>query len=582
MKVRLLPWVFMLVLLASCGPVRYPAPLRTVDSLASASPDSALALLSRLAADTADAPLACRMYYRLLCIKAADKAYIPHTSDSLIRPVLHYYINKGDPCLLPEAYYYAGRVYRDLGNDLQALSCFQKALESIRQNGDVDTHLKGLVYSQRATLYAYRKMYREALDVYRATLEISVSACDTVGMVYTLRDMANMYRELHRPDSVLPYFKRAKRMADRLRRTDLSRMMQSQLAGAYLEAQAYDSARAALTEALQDVECPSRSVVYSIAAHYYRAIGEADSADFYYRKLLETGTVYAKEKAYRALTERLVRQSGNSELAKLFDGWLLCTDSLKTLRRKAEGLKAYADYDYLKNEQENVRLKERNSRYLYLIIIGATLIIALLAVVVAIGQYYRRIKQEKQEQQRKYLQIISEQQKEKKMLEACLREKKELETMQHEIKKSDGIQDMKKRRRLELISHVLEQNRIEAEENEEAQDALMHSALYAELLRRAHSPRGEGSVSSEEWNALQQLLTAAHPHFLERLEFLCAPNENELHVSLLLKLLFRPADIARLTGLKPGSVSSIRVRLYKKATGESGTADMWDQIVLSL
>ena len=88
MKVRLLPWVFMLVLLASCGPVRYPAPLRTADSLASACPDSALALLSRLAADTADAPLACRMYYRLLCIKAADKAYIPHTSDSLIRPVL--------------------------------------------------------------------------------------------------------------------------------------------------------------------------------------------------------------------------------------------------------------------------------------------------------------------------------------------------------------------------------------------------------------------------------------------------------------------------------------------------------------
>ena len=469
-----------------------------------------------------------------------------------------------------------------MGNDLQALSCFEKALEHIWQNGDADTHLKGLVYSQRATLYAYRKMYREALDVYRAKLEISISACDSVGMVYTLRDMANMYRELHRLDSMLLYFKRARQIADRLQRTDLSRMMQSQLASAYLEAQAYDSARAALTEALQNVEYPNRSAVYSIAAHYYQAIGRMDSADYYNRELLETGTVYAKEKAYRRLTARHIRQIGNPELAVLFNGWLQYTDSLRTLSRKAEELKAYADYDYLRSEQENVRLKERNSRYLYLIAIGAMLIITLLAVVVAIGQYYRRIKQEKQEQQCKYLQIISEQQKNKEMLEAYLQEKKELETMQQEIKKSDGIQDMKKKRRLELISHVLEQNRIEAEENEEAQEALMHTPLYAELQRRAHSPRGEGFVSSEEWDILQQLLASAYPHFFERLEMLCAPNENELHVSLLIKLLFRPADIARLTGLKPGSVSSIRVRLYKKTTGESGTAEMWDQIVLSL
>lgn len=167
-------------------------------------------------------------------------------------------MEKGDPHLLPEAYYYAGRVYRDLGNDLQALFCFRKAQEAIRQNGDTDIHLKGLVYSQRATLYAYRKMYREALSIYRAKLEISTSACDSVGMVFTLRDVANMYRELHQPDSVLPFFKQAKRIADLLQRTDLSGMMQGQLAGAYLEMQAYDSAHVALQEALRDVKRPAR------------------------------------------------------------------------------------------------------------------------------------------------------------------------------------------------------------------------------------------------------------------------------------------------------------------------------------
>lgn len=581
MKCRFLLWVILPVLLASCSPGRYPASLLTADSLSSVRPDSALCLLARLAADTADAPLSHRMYYRLLCIKAADKAYLPHTSDSLIRPVLHYYIEGGDPRLLPEAYYYAGRVYRDLGNDLQALSCFQKALEAIRQNGDTDVHLKSKIYSQRATLYAYRKMYREALAMYQEVLKISTSACDSVSMLFALRDIANMHRELHRPDSVLPYFKQAKQIADLLQRTDLSHMMQSQLASAYLEVQAFDSARAALVEALQLVERPNQSAVYSIAAHFYKAIGITDSANYYNRKLLEIGTIYAKEKAYRELIGR-IRQTGYPPLDTLFDGWQQCVDSLRTLDRKANKLRTYADYDYLKSEQENARLKEQNAHNRFTIWIGGLVIVTLLTTLAAFRQYYQRIRLEKQEQQRRYMQIIAEQQKKNEMLEAYLQEKKQLEKIQQEMQKADSIQDMKKKRRLELINHVLEKNRIETEEDEEAREALIHSTLYAELQQRAHAPRGDGFVTSEEWDVLRRLSAAAYPHFFEHLELLCAPNENEWHVSLLIKLLFRPADIARLTGLKPSSISSIRVRLYKKATGESGKAESWDQIVLSL
>ena len=581
MKCRFLLWIILPVLLASCSPGRYPASLLTADSLSSVRPDSALCLLARLAVDTADAPLSHRMYYRLLCIKAADKAYLPHTSDSLIRPVLHYYIEGGDPRLLPEAYYYAGRVYRDLGNDLQALSCFQKALEAIRQNGDTDVHLKSKIYSQRATLYAYRKMYREALAMYQEVLKISTSACDSVSMLFALRDIANMHRELHRPDSVLPYFKQAKQIADLLQRTDLSHMMQSQLASAYLEVQAFDLARAALVEALQLVERPNQSAVYSIAAHFYKAIGITDSANYYNRKLLEIGTIYAKEKAYRELIGR-IRQTGYPPLDTLFDGWQQCVDSLRTLDRKANELRTYADYDYLKSEQENARLKEQNAHNRFTIWIGGLVIVTLLTTLAAFRQYYQRIRLEKQEQQRRYMQIIAEQQKKNEMLEAYLQEKKQLEKIQQEMQKADSIQDMKKKRRLELINHVLEKNRIETEEDEEAREALIHSTLYAELQQRAHAPRGDGFVTSEEWDVLRRLSAAAYPHFFEHLELLCAPNENEWHVSLLIKLLFRPADIARLTGLKPSSISSIRVRLYKKATGESGKAESWDQIVLSL
>ena len=116
----------LLSLLCACGTRPYPSSLLTADSLASVRPDSALSLLKALE----HMPLAHRMYYRLLCVKAADKAYLPHLSDSLIRPILHYYIKEGDPRLLPEAYYYAGRVYRDLGDAPQALDYFEQSSDA--------------------------------------------------------------------------------------------------------------------------------------------------------------------------------------------------------------------------------------------------------------------------------------------------------------------------------------------------------------------------------------------------------------------------------------------------------------------
>ena len=56
--------------------------------------------------------------YHLLTIKANDKAYITHTSDSLILSLVDYYEHGGDPVYLGEAYYYAGSTYRDLGDAL--------------------------------------------------------------------------------------------------------------------------------------------------------------------------------------------------------------------------------------------------------------------------------------------------------------------------------------------------------------------------------------------------------------------------------------------------------------------------------
>ena len=558
----------LLLLLCACGSRRYPSALVTADSLSSVRPDSALALLAALEPDTAHMPLAHRMYYRLLCVKAADKAYLPHTSDSLIRPLIHYYIEEeSDPRLLPEACYYAGRVYRDLGNDLQALDYFQEALHALRLNGGGASVLQSKVCSQMGTLYAYRDMFGQALQMYKEGLRIDRMLSDSVSLVFALRDIAYIHRELNHPDSVLPYFKQAKRIADLLGRQDLSDMVQSQLAAVYTERGQYDSARVALKDALRNTERPNLSGIYSIAGGFYQTIGKQDSANYYYRQLLRMGTVYAQEKAYRSLTAQRVSANGDSSFIALYDGLL------QNLDRKANLLRAYADYNYLQSEQENDRLKVRNERNRLILVVSAAVILVLFFLLMALVQRNRRIRQEVEEQRRKFRQVEEEQRRKRETLESYRQQKEELENISL---------DDRQIRKLELITHILEQDRIETEEEREAQDALFRSPLYRELEGRVRSARGTAFVTDDEWDTLRRLLMPAYPKFFERLNTLCALNENELHVSILLKLRFRPADIARLLNLQPTTVSSIRTRLYKKATGGKGTADLWDKLIHSL
>jgi len=110
-------------------------------------------------------PESTQMYYRLLQIKANDKAYIPHTSDSIILPIVEYYEKKRGEGHLMEAYYYAGRVYRDLQDAPHALDYFQRAAQI--SSGSTDYRLISKIYAQIATLFDYQDIYDESLKMFK-------------------------------------------------------------------------------------------------------------------------------------------------------------------------------------------------------------------------------------------------------------------------------------------------------------------------------------------------------------------------------------------------------------------------------
>ncbi len=121
--------------------------------------------------------------------------------------VLNYYIETKDRHHLPEAYYYAGRVCRDLGDVPQALDYFEKALDVVEESGEYS--LKGRIYSQMGTLFMYQDMCEEAADKFAEAYRYDLLQKDTAGMIFDLRDVAVTWGYMDKPDSALHYYREA-------------------------------------------------------------------------------------------------------------------------------------------------------------------------------------------------------------------------------------------------------------------------------------------------------------------------------------------------------------------------------------
>lgn len=577
----LLPLLVLAGCLCACGHKPYPQSLMMADSLTGTCPDSAIALLADVKEEVLKEPEATQMYYRLLCIKANDKAYIEHTSDSLIQSILHYYIEKGDKRHLPEAYYYAGRVCRDLGDAPQALEYFEKAAETLPEDGGY--RMKSKIYSQMGTLFLYQGLYDEALDIFKRVYKHDKELKDSVGMVYTLRDMAGAYRNINKEDSSIYYYQEAYNLGKKLQRQDLTNMIQSQIASLYIHLERYDLAKIALQDALIDIERPNKSGIYSIAARLYLKIGIIDSAIYYYKALLDFGTIYAKEAAHRSLAE-IAMAEGNSLLAmQHIQAYLQYNDSVQKITYTKSLHQMHSLYNYQLREKENNRLKDENDRqtsWMYTISGGLT--IALLSFVA----YRQRNKRKRLELERQLDKLRTIEKENREKIESLERYKAKKEELEHHLTNTDIHENSPQKRQLnqkiELLNHILQQKAIENEQEKEAQDYLFRSELYRKLHERTSSARGKAYVNPEEWGVLKELIAPAYPAFFERLHSLHTPSENELHVCMLIKLQFRQADIARLLQLKPESISSIRRRLYQKVTEKKGTPEMWDKIIASL
>lgn len=571
--------LFILLCLCACRQTPYPPALLTADSLANTVPYSAIHLLESIRTEIATAPEATQMYYRLLCIKAKDKAYILNTTDSLIIPILNYYIDKDDKRHLPEAYYYAGRVYRDLGDAPQALPYFYKALEALPK--DTKSPLKGKIYSQISVLLLFQNLYEEALDILKESYRYSLLRRDSIDMLFCLRDIGDAYRGLEIPDSTLYYFREARKLAYSMNDKHIIYMIEGQAASIYIQLEDWENAKKALNIALKDTFFPNLSAIYSISAKYHYRTGQVDSAIHYYKQLENVGNIYGKRTASLNMGNISLKRGNPQAALDYLKQYLLYNDSVSKMENAETIRKMHSMYNYQLREKENETLKAENNRKTQLITYAISSGIILFLLSLLYWQYNHRkqlllnaqlkdIKRLKEEQYQKSAHFIEENKKKIKQLE------QQLLILGEEDKSLRTQLQMQK----EITLYANKKAEIEKDEQRILHSIIQKSEVYR-LIKERTLPDSR-PMNREDWKTLKETVNNVYDDFTEKLNRYHKLSEHELHICLLLKINMSPVEIARLTSHTKESISSARRRLYEKVFKEKGTPGKWDEFIASL
>lgn len=174
--------LFLLLSLYGCANKPGDDPrLSRVEELASVSPHQALDSLSAISyKQLSDAD---QQYYEFLRIKTTDKAFICHRSDSLILKVIENEENHRNRGRYPEALYYGGRVYHDLGDFPTALNYYQNALDLISED-ETQIPLKGRVLSQIGGVLESLRLYDQAIPYVEEVIRLDSIQKDSLNLMY--------------------------------------------------------------------------------------------------------------------------------------------------------------------------------------------------------------------------------------------------------------------------------------------------------------------------------------------------------------------------------------------------------------
>lgn len=528
--------------------------------------DSSLAILDNI---TSPEKLPEKEYaaYCLLLTQALDKNYYIHDSDSLIMIATNYYEKHNDLQPLALSYYYAGRVYSDMQDALQAQQYYLKALALGESLNLPELLIK--INSNLGTLYSYQDIYEMALPLYKKTLPLLEKTNDSTNMSFVLRNIARVYTETQQLDSAIYYYQQAIKMATHQSLFSL----QNDLGSLYLKTGRYKEAYNNIQAAIQSCNDPKLShPLYLNLGEYYYKTAQYDSAQYCLNYSLQNPITYTQAGSlyYLALIEKERLD---------FKSYLKYWEQYEQLRDSIDHDSHFENIRIVQSMFNYQRIADAKNKYEQeatrrMIIIYQILIVITILSIIFFFFF-------KKEQQKKKRLLDLKEKLYKQSLEYLEENKKKIALLEQELSSGQETIGDVKRQLFETTKLMLEMENRQISLKHDTMHLVEQDLRKSTLYTKIHQT--EEKLSDSEWSELFLLVDATYPNFKKGLLELCSRiSLEELRICYLVKIDIPVKRIAILMNITSSGVSQCRRRLYKKLTKEAENAEKFDSFIADL
>ncbi len=511
----------------------------------------------------------------LLRIKARDKAYVTHTSDSLILSVVDYYADHKDSGLYPEALYYAGRVYSDMGDFPTALEYFHAALD---ETPEKERHTKsyGNILSQTGRLLHTIRMNSQAIPYLEEDLKLSEELGDSASLPFSHQLLGAVYMRQKEYEKAEAHFMEALHGAKNLPDEDRA-MMQTYIAAIKYEKSKPDSALTFIREAMLHTDSLTIDFTLAYAARIYLANNITDTACMYARELASSSNPdYEKHGLKVLLTHDDAQNLPSDSIKDYLVRYEKAVDKVFDRYDSEEIIMRNSVYNY--DSHLRKRVKAEQALNMALVGIAAGVFILLL---VAVLYFYQKYKYN-----RKQLELINK-----------------IRSLETTVSVITADKQMKEHAAAENDAHMADEEVAVAEISVKRNDDNLREELKSKMKSVYDAFHGEVPVdpsilnseifavitdliqngrcmTDEIWDRLHDTIEKYSPLFFSRLQILTGSIDfNEVRLAMLLKCGIRPTDIATLLCKTKGAITYQRKVLCRKLFGEDVSVAYSDSIL---
>lgn len=574
---NLLIIIFILLCVNACQNNIHDSKLENIWNYVSESPREAINALDSI--DSGSLSKSDKMFYELLCIKAKDKAYIIHKSDSAILSVIDYYSKSKDRDLYTESLYYGGRVYYDLGDYPTALRYFQNALDRLPKESK-DQMLRGNVLSQMSAALDDLGLYTQAIEYEQELIKINEAMKDTLNLSHNYKMLASFQLRKTDYSDALENAKIADKFALHLDDVDMAEMKILQ-ASIYYRMDSIGKALALIRPWMARVDSLAEDVALCYASQIYLDANVLDTAYLYARKLTERQDYHNKKAGYTVLLSPKLRQFlSNDSIDFLYSQY---KTTLEQHFRKQESTNAliqnsmynYNLHDRLK--QNALQSKEYAWKIIFILFI---LILLLVTILLYIGFRHKKRLLELHEALAK-ITIIEKSLTRENKLDYKIDKANNVETGKDVIIKNNVIASIDVNKEKELKFRL--RNKLMSIKDLpipfDISPTILKSPIYNDILSLIKNK--QPITKSNFWDRLENIIIECYPDFKTRLQLLSdgCLNEDDFRLSMLIRCGFSPKELAILLCKSNGAITYRRKKMSKRLFGEELKPELLDDII---